>query len=44
MTVEGVTGNRYQGFRGYPDGSVAYPSGRMSNGKVKIVRALPGAP
>ena len=39
--VLGVTGNRYQDFRAFPDGSVAYPAPGSSGTKVKIVRILP---
>jgi hypothetical protein len=39
--VPGVVGNRYQEFKGFPDGSVAYPAPGSTNTKVKIVRVLP---
>lgn len=39
--VVGVTGNRYQDFRAFPDGSVAYASRGSSATKVKILRILP---
>jgi hypothetical protein len=39
--VSGVTGNRYQDFRAYPDGSVAYPAPGSTGTKIKIVRVLP---
>jgi hypothetical protein len=41
VNVPGVVGNRYQEFKGFPDGSVAYPAPGSSNTKVKIVRVLP---
>jgi len=34
-------GNRYEDFRAFPDGSVAYPAPGSGNTKVKIVRILP---
>ncbi|HTP25622.1 MAG TPA: hypothetical protein VMK12_08185 [Anaeromyxobacteraceae bacterium] len=37
----GVTGNRYQDFRAFPDGSVAYPAPGSSGTKVKVLRILP---
>lgn len=36
-----VLGSRYQDFRAYPDGSVAYPAPGSSNTKIKILRVLP---
>jgi hypothetical protein len=39
--VSGVAGNRYQEFRAFPDGSVAYPAPGSSATKVKILRILP---
>jgi uncharacterized repeat protein (TIGR02543 family) len=39
--VSGVTGNRYQEFRSFPDGSVAYAAPGSSATKVKILRILP---
>jgi len=36
-----IFGNRYQEFRSYPDGSVAYPSAGSASTKVKILRAMP---
>jgi hypothetical protein len=36
-----VLGSRYQDFRAYPDGSVAYPAPGSSNTKVKVLRVLP---
>ena len=39
--VSGVTGSRYQDFRSYPDGSVAYAARGSTGTKVKIVRVLP---
>ncbi|MET0595455.1 MAG: hypothetical protein ABW133_22340 [Polyangiaceae bacterium] len=41
VNVPGVVGNRYQEFKGFPDGSVAYPAPGSANTKIKIVRALP---
>lgn len=38
-----VRGNRYQAFRGYPDGSAAYPAPGASATQVKILRVLPCA-
>jgi hypothetical protein len=35
-----VKGSRYQDFRAYPDGSVAYPAPGSSSTKVKILRVL----
>ena len=35
-----VLGSRYQDFRAYPDGSVAYPAPGTSNSKIKILRVL----
>lgn len=42
--VTGIAGNRYQEFRGFPDGSVAYPAGGNSSTKIKILRILPCSP
>jgi hypothetical protein len=39
--VAGVTGSRYQDFRTYPDGSVAYTAPGSAATKVKIVRVSP---
>jgi hypothetical protein len=36
-----VLGSRYQDFRPYPDGSVAYPAPGGSATKLKILRVLP---
>jgi hypothetical protein len=36
-----VLGSRYQDFRAYPDGSVAYPAPGSSATKLKILRVLP---
>jgi hypothetical protein len=44
ILVSGVQGNRYQDFRAFPDGSVAYPapgSTSASNTKIQIVRVMP---
>jgi hypothetical protein len=35
-----VLGSRYQDFRAYPDGSVAYPAPGSSSTKIKILRIL----
>jgi hypothetical protein len=35
-----VLGSRYQDFRSYPDGSVAYPAPGSSATKIKILRVL----
>ncbi|MBV9946153.1 MAG: hypothetical protein JOZ69_04825, partial [Myxococcales bacterium] len=39
--VPGVLGSRYQDFRTYVDGSVAYPSPGSAGTKIKILRVLP---
>jgi hypothetical protein len=36
-----VLGSRYQDFRAYPDGSVAYPAPGSSGTKIKILRVMP---
>jgi hypothetical protein len=36
-----VYGNRYQEFKSYADGSVAYPSAGSAATKIKILRVLP---
>jgi hypothetical protein len=36
-----VLGSRYQDFRAYPDGSVAYPAPGSTSTKIKILRVLP---
>ncbi len=36
-----VYGNRYQEFKSYPDGSVAYPSLGSAATKIKILRVMP---
>jgi hypothetical protein len=36
-----VRGNRYQDFRAFPDGSVAYPAPGSTKTKMKILRVLP---
>jgi hypothetical protein len=38
--VAGIVGNRYQDFRAFPDGSVAYPAPGSAATKLKIVRIL----
>jgi len=40
----GVSGNRYQDFRSFPDGSVAYAAPGSSSSKVKVLRVLPCSP
>ena len=35
-----VLGSRYQDFRAFPDGSVAYPAPGSSGGKIKILRVM----
>ncbi len=39
--IAGVTGSRYQDFRTYPDGSVAYAAPGSTPTKVKIIRVSP---
>jgi hypothetical protein len=41
MLSPNVLGSRYQDFRAYPDGSVAYPAPGSTNTKIKILRVLP---
>jgi hypothetical protein len=36
-------GNRYYGFKSFPDGSVAFPSAGSSSTKLKVLRVLPCA-
>jgi hypothetical protein len=38
-----VAGNRYQDFRAFPDGSVAYPAPGSTSSRIKILRVLPCA-
>lgn len=40
MLSPNVLGSRYQDFRSYPDGSVAYPAPGSSATKIKILRVL----
>ena len=40
FNVAGVVGNRYQDFRAFPDGSVAYPAPGSSPTKLQILRIL----
>jgi hypothetical protein len=40
MGVPTCPGNRYQEFRRFPDGSVAYPAPGSSNTSVNILRAM----
>jgi hypothetical protein len=44
VNVAAITGNRYQDFRTFPDGSVAYPAPGSTSTKLKIVRVLPCSP
>jgi hypothetical protein len=39
--IAGVEGSRYQDFRPYPDGSVAYAAPGSASTKIKIVRVSP---
>jgi hypothetical protein len=39
-----VLGSRYQDFRTFPDGSVAYPAPGSSPTELEILRVLPCAP
>jgi hypothetical protein len=41
FNVVGLTANRFQDFRPYPDGSVAYPAPGSGPTKVKILRVTP---
>jgi hypothetical protein len=41
FSVAGITGNRFQDFRPYPDGSVAYPAPGSGPTKLKILRVTP---
>jgi hypothetical protein len=44
FNIAGVLGSRYQDFRTFPDGSVAYPapsSTASTNTKIKIARVMP---
>ena len=40
MLSPNVLGSRYQDFRTYPDGSVAYPAPGSSGTKIKILRVM----
>ena len=40
-TASAVYGNRYQAFKSFPDGSVAYPSAGSSTTKLKVLRIMP---
>ncbi|HEY3494437.1 MAG TPA: hypothetical protein VGK73_07120, partial [Polyangiaceae bacterium] len=40
LTVD-VRGNRYQEFRAFPDGSVAYPAPGSSRTSIRVLRVLP---
>lgn len=39
--IAGVVGSRYQDFRAYPDGSVAYAAPGSASTKIKIIRVSP---
>jgi hypothetical protein len=41
VNVPGILGNRYQDFRGFPDGSVAYAAPGSTNARIKTLRVLP---
>src|SRR5579871_5444271 len=41
MLSPNVLGSRYQDFRAFPDGSVAYPAPGSSGTRIKILRVLP---
>jgi hypothetical protein len=41
MLSPNVLGSRYQDFRAFPDGSVAYPAPGSTGTKIKILRVLP---
>jgi hypothetical protein len=41
VNVPGIVGNRYQEFRGYPDGSVAYAAPGSTSTRIKILRVRP---
>ena len=41
MLSPNVLGSRYQDFRAFPDGSVAYPAPGSTATKLKILRVLP---
>jgi hypothetical protein len=36
-----VYGNRYQAFKSFPDGGVAYPSAGTPSTKLKVLRIMP---
>jgi hypothetical protein len=36
-----IYGNRYQAFKSFPDGSVAYPSAGSGGTKLKVLRVMP---
>jgi len=40
-TANAAYGNRYQAFKSFPDGSVAYPSAGGSTTKLKVLRIMP---
>jgi hypothetical protein len=40
MVSPNVLGSRYQDFRAFPDGSVAYPAPGSAATKIKILRVL----
>ena len=41
MLSPNVLGSRYQDFRAFPDGSVAYPAPSSTGTKIKILRVVP---
>ncbi|TMW67428.1 hypothetical protein Poli38472_011048 [Pythium oligandrum] len=41
VKVDGVTGNRYEAFKSFPDGSVAYVAKGSSATKLKVLRITP---
>jgi hypothetical protein len=44
INIPDVDGNRYQAFRGYPDGSVAYAAPGSTSSRIKIIRVPACAP
>ena len=38
VPIAGIVGSRYQDFRAYPDGSVAYVAPGSSASKIKVAR------
>ena len=41
ISPNAVYGNRYQAFKSFPDGSVAYPSAGSTSSKLKVLRIMP---